>query len=210
MPRRIDYYFSMVSPWAGIGHAVFLDLVRRHDVAVTYKPVSLGEVFAETGGVPLPRRHPVRQRYRLFELQRWRQKRGLKLHIHPKNWPFNSELPDRFVLAIVTTGQDPGRFMQEAFTAIWDKEENLADQATLVRLADSVGLNGADLLVAAGMDATRAAYQQNLNDALAADVFGSPSYVLDGEVFWGQDRLELLDDALTSKRPPYRPEFDAR
>ena len=69
----------MVSPWAAIGHSIFLGMARRHDVAITFKPVSLGEVFAETGGLPLPKRHPVRQRYRLMELQRWRAKRGLDL-----------------------------------------------------------------------------------------------------------------------------------
>jgi 2-hydroxychromene-2-carboxylate isomerase len=204
MPRRIDYYFSMVSPWAYIGHAIFTDLVRRHDVAVTYRPVSLGDVFAETGGLPLPKRHPVRQRYRLCELQRWREKRALKFQLRPKNWPFNAERPDRFVLAMIATGKDPGGFMQQAFTAIWEKEENLADEATLVRLADQTGHKGSDLLLAANADATKSAYEQNFKDALAADVFGSPAYVLDGEVFWGQDRLELLDDALTSRRAPYR------
>lgn len=206
MPRRIDYYFSMVSPWAYIGHAIFMDLVRRHDVAVTYKPVSLGNVFAETGGLPLPKRHPVRQRYRLVELQRWREKRGLNFPLRPKHWPFNSEQPDRFVLAIIAAGKDPGGFMQAAFTAIWEKEENLIDEATLVRLADAAGFKGAEILAAAKQDATKTAYEQNFKDALAMDVFGSPSYVLNGEVFWGQDRLELLNDALTSKRKAYCPD----
>ncbi len=204
MPRRIDYYFSLVSPWAYIGHAIFIDMARRHDVAVTYKPVSLGDVFAETGGVPLPKRHPVRQRYRILELQRWREKRSLKFHIHPKHWPFGAEQPDRFVLAMIAAGNDPSGLVQQAFAAIWEKEENLADEATLVRLADASGFKGSDLLAAAKADATKAAYEQNFKDALAVDVFGSPSYVLDGEVFWGQDRLELLDDALTSRRAPYR------
>jgi 2-hydroxychromene-2-carboxylate isomerase len=206
MSRRIDYYFSMQSPWAFIGHATFLDLVRRHDVAVTYKPVSLENVFAETGGLPLPKRHPVRQRYRLVELQRWREKRGLNFPIRPKQWPFNPEQSNRFVLAIVAAGKDPGVFMQQAFTAVWEKEESLADETTLVRLADASGLKGSELLAAAKQDSTKTTYEQNFNDALAMDVFGSPSYVLDGEVFWGQDRLELVDDALTSKRKAYRPD----
>ena len=204
MPRRVDYYFSMVSPWAYIGHAIFMDLARRHGVAVNYKPVSLGNVFAETGGLPLPKRHPVRQRYRTVELQRWREKRGLPFQLRPKNWPFNAEQPDRFVLAIIAAGKDPGGFMHQAFTAIWEIEENLAEEAKLASLADAAGFDGQALLAAAKADATKSAYEQNFKDALAADVFGSPAYVLDGEVFWGQDRLELLDDALTSKRAPYR------
>ena len=89
MPRQIDYYFSMISPWAYMGHAPFMDIVRRHNVAVTYKPVALVDVFSETGGLPLPKRHPVRQRYRMFELQRWREKRGLKFNLRPKYGRFD-------------------------------------------------------------------------------------------------------------------------
>ncbi len=203
MPRRLDYYFSMVSPWAYIGHATFVDIVKRHQVAVTYKPVALGNLFAETGGLPLAKRHPVRQRYRLFELQRWREKRRLKFVLRPKFWPFDVGLADRFVIAAVELDRDPEPFMRRAFAAIWEEGQNLADEATLGALAESVGLPAAELVAAARRDASQAIYEQNFHDAVGADVFGSPCYVLEGEVFWGQDRLDLLNDALASGRPPY-------
>jgi len=203
MPRRLDYYFSMISPWAYIGHATFMDIVRRHNLAVTYKPVALGNVFAQTGGLPLSKRHPVRQRYRLFELQRWRDKRGLKFDLHPKFWPFDVALADRFVIA-ATEAHDPTKLIGRGFTAIWEEERNLADEETLVAIADEVGLPGPSLLEVAKGDATARIYEQHFVDAVGADVFGSPCFVLEGEVFWGQDRLELLDDALSSGRPPFR------
>ena len=71
MSRSIDYWFTLASPWAFLGHQAFGDLARAHGVTVHYKPVQLGEVFPQTGGLPLPKRHPVRQRYRMVELQRW-------------------------------------------------------------------------------------------------------------------------------------------
>ena len=71
-------------------------------------------------------------------------------------------------------------------------------------IARGAGLPAAELVVAAKADAAQKRYESNVRDAIAADAFGSPCYVLDGEVFWGQDRLELLDDALASGRPPYR------
>src|SRR5690606_12506333 len=89
MSRTIDYYFSLVSPWAYLGHAPFIDVARRHGVKVNVKPMSLASVFPETGGLPLGKRAPARQRYRLMEMQRWREKRGVPLNIHPKFWPFN-------------------------------------------------------------------------------------------------------------------------
>jgi 2-hydroxychromene-2-carboxylate isomerase len=205
MPRPVDYYFSTVSPWAYIGHAPFLEIARRHDLAIAYKPVFLGQVFAQTGGLPLPQRHPARQRYRLLELQRWREKRGLSFNIHPKHWPFDASTLDRFVIALVNAGGDPDRFLRRAYAGIWEEERNLADPLVIAELAEEEGLDSTTLLESAGNTATEVMYVLNMESAIAADVFGSPAYVLGGEVFWGQDRLDLLDDALASGRLPYRP-----
>jgi 2-hydroxychromene-2-carboxylate isomerase len=205
MSRTIDYYFSTVSPWAYIGHDPFMDIARRHGVGVNYKPVFLGRVFAETGGLPLAKRHPARQRYRLVELQRWRDKRGLKFNLKPKHWPFDANLADRFVIAIAAGGKDPDAFLRLAYAAAWEHERDLGDDAVIRELATKAGLDADSVMDIAQGNTTEAFYAINLENAVAADVFGSPSYVLDGEVFWGQDRLELLDDALASGRHPYRP-----
>jgi 2-hydroxychromene-2-carboxylate isomerase len=161
------------------------------------------ELFSETGGLPLAKRHPARQRYRMMELQRWRDKRGLSFHLQPRHWPFNARLADGTVIAAIESGHDPEPFLRSAFIGVWERELDLADPATVTRLADEAGLPGAELVARAASDATGAIYDQNRQDAIAAGVFGSPAWVLDGEVFWGQDRIELLDDALKSGRKPY-------
>src|ERR1700761_9701713 len=115
MPRQIDYYFSMNSPWAYIGHKPFRDLAAAHGLKINHKPVVLVDLFSETGGLPLPKRHPVRQRYRMVELQRWRDKRGLQFHLQPAHWPFSPRLADGVVIAAVEAGHDPDRFLQRAF-----------------------------------------------------------------------------------------------
>jgi 2-hydroxychromene-2-carboxylate isomerase len=171
---------------------------------VNHKPVVLVDLFSETGGLPLLKRHPVRQRYRMVELQRWRDKRGLNFHLQPANWPFNARLADGVVIAAVEAGHDPDSFLRRAFAGVWEGGLNLADPATLVKMADDSGLPGQQLVKRSESDQISATYEQNRQDALAADVFGSPVYVLDGEVFWGQDRIELLADALKSGRAPYR------
>jgi 2-hydroxychromene-2-carboxylate isomerase len=204
MSRQVDYYFSFQSPWAYIGHNLFREVARTHGLKVNYKPVVLVDLFSETGGLPLMKRHPVRQRYRMVELQRWRDKRGLKFHLQPANWPFNARLADGVVIAAIEAGLDPEPFMRRAFAAVWEGQLNLADPATLIELADASLLPGKQLVERSGSDEISAAYEKNRQDALAADVFGSPVYVLDGEVFWGQDRIELLADALKSGRAPYR------
>jgi 2-hydroxychromene-2-carboxylate isomerase len=203
MARKIDYYFSMVSPWAYIGHAAFMDIAGRHGAAVNYKPVALGTVFAETGGLPLPKRHPARQHYRMLDLQRWREKRGLAFKLKPKHWPFETALADRFVIAAVIANQDPDPFLRRAFSAVWEEERNLGDPQVIAEIAEQGGFKAAPLMDSARGTATEAVYALNIENAVAAGVFGSPAYVLDGEVFWGQDRLDLLDDALASGRQPY-------
>jgi len=203
MPRQIDHYFSLTSPWAYIGHSLFREVVSTYNCKVNHKPVMLGELFSETGGLPLVKRHPVRQRYRMLELQRWRDKRGLTFNLRPAYSPFNGRLADGVVIAAVEAGQDPDAFLRRAFAGTFEQQLNLADPETLIKLADDSGLSGKQLVERAASDEVGAVYEQNRQDALAADVFGSPAYVLDGEVFWGQDRIELLADALKSGRPAY-------
>lgn len=205
MPRPITYYFSLLSPWAYIGHRLFLDIAARHDLAVAYKPVVLTDVFAVTGGLPLAKRHPVRQRYRMLELQRWRDKRGLHFTLKPAFWPFDVTLADRFVIAATLQGIDPGAFLASAFAAVWEGQRNLADEATVLDIAAAMQLPAAELLTLARAETTAALYAQNTSEAITAGAFGSPCFVLDGEVFWGQDRLELVDDALASGRAAYQP-----
>jgi 2-hydroxychromene-2-carboxylate isomerase len=142
----------------------------------------------------------------LVELQRWREKRGLTFNLKPKFWPFDVNLADRFVIAIAAARQDPDPFLRRAFAGIWEEERNLADPLVIAELAEAAGLDSTSLLETAGGAMTEALYGLNLENAVAGDVFGSPAYVLDGEVFWGQDRLELLGDALASGRPRFRPQ----
>ncbi len=206
MPKQIDYYFSMVSPWAYIGHATFEGVAKTYGCKVNYRPVFLGELFSETGGLPLGKRHPVRQRYRMMELQRWREKRGLAFHLQPKFWPFDVKLADGVVLAAIEQGFDPEPFIRAGFKGVWEDQLDLGDGAVIVKLADAAGLPGQKLIERATSPEIAAAYEQNRQDAMTAGVFGAPGYVLGGEVFWGQDRIDLLADALKSGRAPFRAE----
>jgi 2-hydroxychromene-2-carboxylate isomerase len=203
MSRRIDYYFSLVSPWTYIGHRLFLDIARRHDAAIAYRPVLLNEVFSQTGGLPLAKRHPARQAYRMVELQRWREKRKLSFHLWPKHWPYDADLANCMVLAVVAAGGDPADLMQKALSRVWEAEDNLADAAVLAALLREAGFDPEPLLAGANSPEIRAAYERNRLEAIEAGVFGAPAYVLDGEIFWGQDRLDLLEDALASGRAPF-------
>jgi 2-hydroxychromene-2-carboxylate isomerase len=205
VPATVRCFLSMASPWAYLGHAEFVAIARRRGAAIAFVPLPLRRLFPETGGLPLPKRHPVRQRYRLVELQRWRALRGVPLNLEPRGAPTDPEAADRLVIAIQAAGHDPDSFMRRVFAAYWAEDRDIADLAVLSELLDEVGLP-AELIGRSDDTAARAAYEANLETALEEGIFGAPSYVLAGEIFWGQDRLPLLDQALASGRGPFRPE----
>ena len=205
MPRTIDYWFSLVSPWAFLGHQAFLDLAKQHGVTVTFKPVELSEVFPHTGGLPLPKRHPARQRYRILELQRWREARGIALKIRPKHWPFPVALANRTVTAVAESGADAGPYTGRVFSARLGRgPRTAARKRRSPRCCAKAGTMRDEMLASAKSDAIGAIYTARAQEAVDANVIGSPCYVLDGEVFWGQDRLDLLESALKSGRKAYR------
>jgi 2-hydroxychromene-2-carboxylate isomerase len=138
----------------------------------------------------------------MIELQRWREKRGLNFHLRPKFWPFDPSLADRTICALAAANANPGAFVSGAFAAIFQQERNLGDESEIAAVLAENGYEASWLSRARALE-TRALYDANGGRALADGVFGSPSYVLDGEIFWGQDRLDILDDALTRKRAPF-------
>jgi 2-hydroxychromene-2-carboxylate isomerase len=198
MPITVDYYLSLNSPWTYMGSAPFAEIAKRHGVAVNVKPAKFGSIFEQTGGLPLPKRSPQRRAYRMMELKRWREVRGLPLTLEPKHFPCDDAAATRLVISAKLQGKDAHRLSVELGRALWEREESLADPTTMASAAERAGLDAAALREAGPSDAELdALYQQYTDEAVAAGVFGAPSYVLpSGEIFWGQDRLELLDRAL--------------
>jgi 2-hydroxychromene-2-carboxylate isomerase len=198
MPVTIDYYVSLNSPWTYLGSAPFAEIARRHGATVNIKPARFGPIFEQTGGLPLPKRSPQRQAYRMMELKRWREVRERPLNLEPKYFPCDDTAATRLVIAAKLQGKDAHRLSLELGRALWEREETLADPATIASAAERAGLDAAALRAAGPSDAELdALLEQYTQEAVRAGVFGAPSYVLpSGEIFWGQDRLELLDRAL--------------
>lgn len=198
MTVSVDYYMTLTSPWTYLGSAPFAEIARRNDVAVNIKPCKFGPIFEQTGGLPLPKRSPQRRAYRMMELKRWREVRGVPLNLEPKYFPCDDSAATRLVIAAKLRGADAHRLSLELGRAIWEREETLANPETIASAARRAGLDAATLRAGGPSDAELdALHEQYTQEALAAGVFGAPSYVLpSGEIFWGQDRLELLDRTL--------------
>jgi 2-hydroxychromene-2-carboxylate isomerase len=200
MARHVDYYVSLNSPWTYLGSKRFEAMAARHGADVTIWPVDFGSVFAVSGGLPLPKRAPQRQAYRMMELKRWRDHLGVELTLEPKFFPANEVLAARCVIALREQGRmaDAINVAHAVLRALWAEERNTGDPATLRAIVAGCGLDAAAVIEAseaAGIAEKREAYTRH---AISQGVFGAPSFVIDGEIFWGQDRLEFVDRKLAA------------
>jgi len=202
---EIDYYFTAASPFVYLGHAAIRAVAKRHGARLNPKPVLLGEVWEVSGAVPLARRTPTRQRYRFLELQRYAELRDLPIVFKPKSAPIDATLADLSVAAILLDNHDPLDFMSGVFSAFWAEDRNIGDEAVVASLLKGSGFDPAAIIPRARSDAAAALRKKNTQDAIAADAIGVPAYAVNGEVFWGQDRIELIDRALSTGRAPYKP-----
>lgn len=202
MKLNIDYYFAPQSPWTYLGHQRIWDITRRHSATLRVLPIDLGKIFPLTGGLPLPQRAPQRQAYRLVELRRFADWLGLPLNLHPTYFPVPGDQAARLILAVQAShGSDAAMQLSGAvLKAVWAEQRCINDPDTLAllltenRLPDSLRADAAAAEV-------QQQYEQATQQALAAGVFGAPSYVIDGELFWGQDRLDFVERRLAAAAP---------
>lgn len=197
MSKRIEYYFSPMSPWTYLGHHRLGEIASAHGASIGVKPVDYGRIFPVSGGLPLAKRAAQRQKYRLVELERWRKVLNVPLVLQPKYFPYDTALASRVILAAKTVSEAKAFQLAGAILrGCWAEERNMADESELAAAAKSVGLIGSELLAKAGEPDIQALYDRLTEEAIARDVFGAPTYVYNGELFWGQDRLEFLDKAV--------------
>lgn len=201
--KYIDYYFVCSSPFAYMGHKIFLDIAARHGATIRYKPFDIYRVWENSGSVPGAKRTPARMRYRRIELQRISNFRGVPLNADPKFFPSNSELADRCIIALAEAGADPSNFMFRTIEGMWWREENIADRAQLAAYLAEAGHDAEKVLAEAGSEAVTAIRERNTDEAVGADSIGAPTYIYKGESFWGQDRLEYLDHMLKTGREAF-------
>ncbi len=193
----IDYYFAPVSPWAYLGHARFVQIAKAAGARVQVKPMDLGAVFPISGGLPLPKRAPQRQAYRLVELKRFSEHLGIPLNVQPKHFPAPGDEAAKLILAAdQLAGTDAALDLAHRIgRAIWAEERAIGDPAVLQAIGGEAGLDKAVIDCAAD-PAIAERYAACTQQAIDAGVFGAPSYVIDGELFWGQDRLDFVQRRL--------------
>lgn len=197
MSTTVDYYIAPQSPWTYLGHQRFVQMAKAEGAKVRLMPMDLGKVFPLSGGLPLGKRAPQRQAYRLVELTRFSKALGIPLNLHPQFFPVAGDAAARLIIAVdMHQGTDAALTMAGAvFAAVWEQNRDIADANTLAALLSEQQLDTACLALS-NTPEVQARYDSNTQSAIDTQVFGAPSYVIDGELFWGQDRLEFVAQKL--------------
>lgn len=202
---HIDYYMFGQSPFNFLGHRALRDMADKHGVTIALKPVRLHDLWANSGARPTPEQPDVRQRYESLELQRAAHARGIVINLKPKYFPIGIALADRCAVAIVASGGDAFDFVEAVARGVWCDDADMSDASEVASRLTATGHDADAIIAKARMSEIEDIRSRNTADAIAADAVGVPAYVLNGEVFFGQDRIADLEGAIVEGRAPFSP-----
>ena len=197
MALSIDYYFAPQSPWTYLGHQRLIAMARSAGAEVKPMPIDFGKVFPASGGLPLAKRAPQRQAYRLVELARFRDHVGVPLNLQPKFFPVPADRAAKLLIAVaMKDGVDAALDLAgSVLGGVWADQRNIDDAADLAQMLAEHGLPASRIDDALAPEVQQR-YDADTQRAIELGVFGAPTFVIDGEMFWGQDRLDFVERRL--------------
>ena len=199
MTRAIDFYFDFVSPYSYLAITQLPALARQHGAEIVYKPFRLLELMKLVGNRPTTVECKNKLRYAGADLGRWAAKYGVSLHRNPHQSKFDSALLLRGALVAADDGE-AAPYVSAVFGAVWNGERDLSHHAELVDVLEKAGLAGEKLLERAASDEVAARLDRETAAAAERGVFGSPTFVVGDELYFGNDRLEFVAAALAAAK----------
>ena len=190
----IDYFYSVRSVYAYFGSKRIAALARRFGRTLQHRPVDLSRVVPAAGSLPFSQRSATLRAYQFGrELERWSEWLDLPVIIEPKHHYGDRNLASGLVLVAQDHGCDVDALSDAILTALWRDDRDIADRDVLSQIAASIGIDAAPLLELALAPETMAEFAASTDEAIRIGVLGSPTYVVDGELFYGQDRLMFVE-----------------
>ncbi len=203
MSPTIDYYYFGLSPFAYFGHKAICDVAKANGATLNIKPVNLFGLWEVSGAVPPAKRLPIRQKYGSIDIPRVAEYRQVPVTLPPAHFPVDVTLSDSCAIAIADQGADPAEYVGAAMAGVWNDGANMSEEGEVASRLTKCGFDADAIMNAAKSESVaekRATYTQ---EAIDSGAVGVPAYVLNGEVFFGQDRIEYIDHALKTGRAPF-------
>lgn len=198
MAKEIEYFYALVSPWTYLGHQRLVEIAARYDARINFKPINIMEVFNATGGLPLKQRHEFRRKYRMGDLMRWKRQLNSDIVLEPKFFPADDRQACKVVIAAGLLGHELEPLTLWYHQVVWVNEQNITDESVLHAGLEACGLPVDEIMALAKSPEADDRFAANTREALDHSMFGAPWYVIDGECFWGQDRLDFVEEKLAS------------
>ncbi|MEM7197742.1 MAG: 2-hydroxychromene-2-carboxylate isomerase, partial [Pseudomonadota bacterium] len=188
---------GLASIWAYMGHKSIADIARSNNATIAYHPFLIMPMFAGTGGTPPGQRSWQRKQYRMMEIKRWQEYLGMDFNPTPPHFPTDEKLAASITTILKDRGEDISALSWHIMNAMWVEETDMADANILQKLCEKCGFDGASLIKEASSDEAMETIVKATDQAMDAGVYGAPTYIVDGEVFWGQDRLDFVGRKLS-------------
>lgn len=191
--KTVDFYFDLSSPYSYLAATQIEAVAARHDARVQWKPMVLAAVFKATGNV-MPAGVEAKALHMLVDLNRWAKHYGVPFTMNSR-FPLNTIKPERLVIAAEPTGRS-GELALALFRAMWADDRDIASEEVMRSVATGLGLDAGALLAAIETPAVKDRLRAYTDEATARGAFGAPAFVVGTELFWGNDRLHFVEDAL--------------
>ena len=189
--QTIDFYFDLTSPYSYVAAEQIEDIAAAGNRVVNYKPTLLGFVFKSTGN-SAPMMNPAKGKYSAKDFARTARFHGLEIN-WPKKFPINATVGSRAILQVIDTQPEKaGELTRALYKAYFVTGQDITEEAVVAEVASSIGLDGSALVAGTQDESIKEQMKNAVQESIDAGMFGAPYFVVDGEAFWGQDRMEQL------------------
>jgi 2-hydroxychromene-2-carboxylate isomerase len=197
MNRTVEFFFDVGSPTAYLAYTQLPAIARGCGAEVLWRPMLLGGVFKATGNAS-PVTIPAKGRWMIDDIQRWARRYGVPLTFNP-NFPINTLTLMRGAVGVQM--REPGlflRYLDVVFGAMWRDGRDMGDPAVVAATLRAGGFDPDRIAALASDPEVKAKLIANTEEAVARGAFGAPTFFVGGQIFWGQDRLEFVREALSA------------
>jgi 2-hydroxychromene-2-carboxylate isomerase len=196
--KTVDFYFDFISPFAYLAATQLPKLAKQHNVNFALHAIDLFAAKRAAGNTgPSNREIPAKMKYLMADLQRWARRYDAPL-VLPKGFD-TARMNRGYLWAKTQDAHAADRYLHSAFTEVWTRGGDPADPALLHAAAEGAGLSAAALSSGVDTPVIVQAYEQENREAQARSVFGVPTFIVDDQMFWGNDRIMFLEEYLSSQ-----------